>query len=96
MSTILILISVMFISGLMSFVLSWNHILSTLIAMEFMALSLFFTLNSVSAETWTESFYALIYLAVAVCEGALGLSILVAASQQTGNDLFSSMNTLSW
>nr|ADA69777.1 NADH dehydrogenase subunit 4L [Glyptonotus cf. antarcticus FK-2009] len=86
----------MFTMGFISFVSNWNHILSTLIALGLMALALFFAFACMSYSTSLEMYFSLFYLALAVCEGALGLSILISSVRSKGNDMLSSKNLLKW
>nr|ADA69764.1 NADH dehydrogenase subunit 4L [Eurydice pulchra] len=86
----------MFASGLSAFVSNRSHILTSLIALELMALALFSALNLGAALSPSESYLALLYLALAVCEGALGLGILVAFSTAKGSDSILLASSLQW
>nr|UGW52807.1 NADH dehydrogenase subunit 4L [Isocladus armatus] len=86
----------MFLSGFVSFISNWNHLLSTLISLEFIALSLFFGMTFFTSLNFLENYCALFYLTLAVCEGALGLSILVLYSRSKGHDSLTSKNFLQW
>lgn len=63
-----------------------EHLLSSLLSLEFMVLRvfLFFIL---SIELFG-GYYSLIYLIIAACEGALGLSVLIIISRRYGGDYF--------
>nr|ANQ92687.1 NADH dehydrogenase subunit 4L [Bathynomus sp. YS-2016] len=91
------LFSLMFMVGFMSFMLNWGHMLTSLISLELMALSIFFAMSSSSASPHTAVMYSpLLFLAVAVCGAALGLSVLVLFTRTKGNELLSGFNTLTW
>nr|ALO76664.1 NADH deshydrogenase subunit 4L [Ceratocanthus sp. CER01] len=83
----------MFISGLFSFCLNRKHLLLMLLSLEFIILSLFFNLSMIISFLGYESFL-MIFLSISVCEGALGLSVLVSMIRTHGNDYFQSFNIL--
>nr|YP_010882024.1 NADH dehydrogenase subunit 4L [Isocapnia anguis]WID86711.1 NADH dehydrogenase subunit 4L [Isocapnia anguis] len=84
----------MFICGGWVFVSKRKHLLLTLLSLEFMVLSLFLIsfmyLNLMNYEL----FFSMIFLTFSVCEGALGLSILVSMIRTHGNDYFQSFSIL--
>nr|QUB07081.1 NADH dehydrogenase subunit 4L [Cryptocephalus flavolimbatus] len=88
------LINFMFIFGLLSFFLFRKHFLMMLMSLEFLVLSLYLGLFLYLAFFNNEYFFALIYLTMSVCEGALGLSILVMMVRSHGNDYILSMSSL--
>nr|UPL65594.1 NADH dehydrogenase subunit 4L [Leptocoris augur] len=90
------LILFMFFSGILTFSLARKHMLMTLFSLEFLVLVLFLYLFFFLIHFGFELFMLLIYLVFAVCEGALGLGVLVNMVRSHGNDLLSSMSTLSW
>nr|AWB99417.1 NADH dehydrogenase subunit 4L [Anopheles aff. lutzii A PGF-2018] len=89
-----ILSMVMFIFGCLVFVSNRKHLLSTLLSLEFMVLSLFiflfFYLNFMNYELY----FSMFFLTFCVCEGVLGLSILVSMIRTHGNDYFQSFSIL--
>nr|UEP16615.1 NADH dehydrogenase subunit 4L [Botanophila rubrifrons] len=88
-----ILSSLLLISGVITFVLNRKHLLSMLLSLEYIVLMLYFLLfiylNMLNSE-----FFLLMFLTFSVCEGALGLSILVSMIRTHGNDYFQSFNIL--
>nr|YP_010688246.1 NADH dehydrogenase subunit 4L [Fissuleon brevigonarcus]WBR65440.1 NADH dehydrogenase subunit 4L [Fissuleon brevigonarcus] len=90
----LFVVVVMFISGCLSYVLKRKHLLSMLLSLEFMVLSLFFLLIIYLMYFGFEFFFSMIFLTFSVCEGALGLSILVSMVRTHGNDYFRSFSIL--
>jgi len=61
-----------------------DHLLSTLLRLEFMVLGVYFCF--LVRLGFIYYFYSLFYLVIAACEGALGLSILVVISRTHGGD----------
>lgn len=83
-----------FFVGLIIFVSNRKHLLLTLLCLEYLVLVLylyfFVALNFISYDYY----YRIIFLTFRVCEGALGLSILVALIRTYGNDYFQTYNIL--
>nr|YP_010419992.1 NADH dehydrogenase subunit 4L [Anopheles darlingi]AWB98026.1 NADH dehydrogenase subunit 4L [Anopheles darlingi] len=94
MFLLFILSMIMFIFGCLVFVSNRKHLLSTLLSLEFMVLSLFiflfFYLNFMNYELY----FSMFFLTFCVCEGVLGLSILVSMIRTHGNDYFQSFSIL--
>nr|YP_009057650.1 NADH dehydrogenase subunit 4L [Myrmeleon immanis]AHY39233.1 NADH dehydrogenase subunit 4L [Myrmeleon immanis] len=86
--------TVMFISGCLSYALKRKHLLSMLLSLEFIVLSLFFMLIFYLMYYEFEYYFSMIFLTFSVCEGALGLSILVSMVRTHGNDYFQSFSVL--
>nr|YP_010282274.1 NADH dehydrogenase subunit 4L [Layahima wuzhishana]UHM24924.1 NADH dehydrogenase subunit 4L [Layahima wuzhishana]UHM24937.1 NADH dehydrogenase subunit 4L [Layahima wuzhishana] len=90
----LFVVVVMFISGCLSYTLKRKHLLSMLLSLEYIVLSLFFLLIIYLMYYEFEFFFSMIFLTFSVCEGALGLSILVSMVRTHGNDYFQSFSIL--
>uniref|UniRef100_A0AAU6QFL2 NADH-ubiquinone oxidoreductase chain 4L n=1 Tax=Nepsalus decorillus TaxID=2950594 RepID=A0AAU6QFL2_9NEOP len=90
----LLIIILMYICGCLSYVLKRKHLLSMLLSLEFIVLSLFFLLIMSLMHFNFEFFFSMIFLTFSVCEGSLGLSILVSMVRTHGNDYFQSLNIL--
>nr|YP_010022832.1 NADH dehydrogenase subunit 4L [Pollenia pediculata]QLY90327.1 NADH dehydrogenase subunit 4L [Pollenia rudis]QOP39680.1 NADH dehydrogenase subunit 4L [Pollenia pediculata] len=88
------LLSVLFIMGVFTFVLNRKHLLSMLLSLEYIVLSLFLILFIYLNMLEYEFFFSMMFLVFSVCEGALGLSILVSMIRTHGNDYFQSFNIL--
>nr|AND96233.1 NADH deshydrogenase subunit 4L [Onthophagus bonasus] len=84
----------MYFMGLISFTMKRKHLLLMLLSLEFIILSLFFNLFLYLAYYYFEYFFSMIFLTMSVCEGALGLAILVSLIRTHGNDYFSTFNVL--
>nr|BDE56942.1 NADH dehydrogenase subunit 4L [Aquatica lateralis] len=84
----------MYIVGLIVFCIKCSHLLLMLLSLEFIVLSLFLGLGVYMIGLLYESYFMMIFLSLSVCEGALGLSILVSLVRMYGNDYFNSFNIL--
>nr|AMH85574.1 NADH dehydrogenase subunit 4L [Archisepsis discolor] len=87
-------ISLLFFMGLFAFVSNRKHLLSMLLSLEFIVLSLFLMMFVYLNQMNYESYFSLMFLTFSVCEGALGLSILVSMIRTHGNDYFQSFNMI--
>nr|YP_010236188.1 NADH dehydrogenase subunit 4L [Desmomyia sinensis]QTD82962.1 NADH dehydrogenase subunit 4L [Desmomyia sinensis] len=85
---------VLFLMGVIVFVSNRKHLLSTLLSLEFMVLSLFMFIYMLLSLYNYEMFFSMMFLTFSVCEGALGLSILVSMIRTHGNDYFQSFSVL--
>jgi NADH-ubiquinone oxidoreductase chain 4L len=84
----------MFLTGLIVFVLNRKHLLSMLLRLEYIVLSLFCILFFYLILINYQEYLRIIFLTFRVCEGALGLSILVSIIRTHGNDYFQSFRIL--
>nr|YP_009110181.1 NADH dehydrogenase subunit 4L [Rhodopsona rubiginosa]AIW64892.1 NADH dehydrogenase subunit 4L [Rhodopsona rubiginosa] len=84
----------MFIVGNMIFVSKYKHLLIVLLSLEFIVLSIFFFLLLMFGYLENDLYFLMVFLVFSVCEGALGLSILVSMIRTHGNDYFQSFNLL--
>nr|QID48514.1 NADH dehydrogenase subunit 4L [Bolivaritettix sikkinensis] len=91
MSLMLLFFFMIFLSGLYVFCSVRKHLLLMLLSLEYMVLGLFFYIFMYFTIIGCMSYFLVIYLIFSVCEGALGLSILVSMIRWGGNDyVFSS------
>nr|AMH85379.1 NADH dehydrogenase subunit 4L [Winthemia rufopicta] len=86
--------SILFIMGVFTFVSNRKHLLSMLLSLEYIVLSLFLLLFMYLNMIDYENFFSMMFLVFTVCEGVLGLSILVSMIRTYGNDYFQSFNIL--
>nr|AND96612.1 NADH deshydrogenase subunit 4L [Helictopleurus quadripunctatus] len=84
----------MYFSGLISFTIKRKHLLLMLLSLEMIVLSLFFILFLYLSFFSYQYFFSMVFLTMSVCEGALGLSILVLLIRTHGNDYFNIFNIL--
>uniref|UniRef100_A0AAU7BAI8 NADH-ubiquinone oxidoreductase chain 4L n=1 Tax=Petrotettix serratus TaxID=3073472 RepID=A0AAU7BAI8_9ORTH len=80
----------MFLSGVFVFCSKRKHLLATLLSLEFIVLSLFLMLFNYLNMYSYELYFSMVFLTFSVCEGVLGLSILVSMIRTHGNDFFQS------
>nr|APX40573.1 NADH dehydrogenase subunit 4L [Galeruca interrupta] len=80
------LLMTMFFSGALMFVLNRKHLLMMLLSLEFIVISLYFSMFLYLSNMTYEYFFSMIYLTMSVCEGALGLSMLILMVRVHGND----------
>nr|ALO70840.1 NADH deshydrogenase subunit 4L [Philonthus fimetarius] len=84
----------MYFMGLFSFCLKRKHFLLMLLSLEFIILSLYFSMMIYLSNFNYELYFSMIFLTMSVCEGALGLSLLVSMIRTHGNDYFQTFNIL--
>nr|YP_010392987.1 NADH dehydrogenase subunit 4L [Tipula aestiva]UPX88788.1 NADH dehydrogenase subunit 4L [Tipula aestiva] len=84
----------LFLSGVIVFVLNCKHLLVMLLSLEFMVLSLFMLMIIYLSLFNLEMYFSMLYLTFCVCEGALGLSILVSMIRTHGNDYLITFSVL--
>nr|UPL66007.1 NADH dehydrogenase subunit 4L [Embiophila sp.] len=90
------LISLMFVSGVLVFISTRKHLLLTLLSIEYLVLSLFMLFYMVMFVSGVGGFMIFLFLTFSVCEGVLGLSILVSLIRLHGNDTLKSISFVSW
>nr|AWN56088.1 NADH dehydrogenase subunit 4L [Anthicidae sp. DPP-2018] len=90
----LIFFIIMFFSGLVVFSLKRKHLLLMLLSIEYVVLSLYLGMFTFFGNCEIDYFFSMIFLTFSVCEGALGLSLLVMIVRTHGNDYFQSLNLL--
>lgn len=84
----------LFLIGVFSFVFIRKHLLSILLRLEFIALSLFILLVLFLKIINFEVYLLMFFLVFIVCEGSLGISILVSLIRTHGNDYISRFRIL--
>nr|YP_006576013.1 NADH dehydrogenase subunit 4L [Cucujus clavipes]ACZ58538.1 NADH dehydrogenase subunit 4L [Cucujus clavipes]ARH54256.1 NADH dehydrogenase subunit 4L [Cucujus haematodes] len=90
----LILFMMMFMFGLIVFSSKRKHMLLMLLSLEFVVLSLYLNMYYFVSLMNYEYFFCMIFLTMSVCEGALGLSVLVSIIRSYGNDYVMSFTSL--
>nr|YP_010895024.1 NADH dehydrogenase subunit 4L [Callicera aenea]WJW73537.1 NADH dehydrogenase subunit 4L [Callicera aenea] len=80
--------------GIFSFISNRKHLLSMLLSLEYIVLFLFYLLFIYLNMLNYESYFSMVFMTFSVCEGVLGLSILVLMIRSFGNDYFQSFNIL--
>ena len=83
-----------FFSGALVYSIKRDHLLLILLRLEFIVLSLYFFIYIYMHTINYDYFFSMLFLRFSVCEGALGLSVLVSIIRSVGNDyiiVFSSL-----
>nr|QJD07242.1 NADH dehydrogenase subunit 4L [Choroterpides apiculata (nomen nudum)] len=83
-----------FIMGMWSFAMKRKHLLGMLLSLEFIMLSIYMILFLSLVLSNLDLYFLMMFLVMVVCEGALGLSILVSMIKTHGNDYFQSFSIL--
>nr|AVN67578.1 NADH dehydrogenase subunit 4L [Schultesia lampyridiformis] len=87
-------ISLCFFCGIWVFSSNRKHLLATLLSLEFIVLILYLILYYYLLTFNYELFFSMVFLTFSVCEGALGLSILVSMIRGYGTDFFGAFSML--
>nr|QUS64009.1 NADH dehydrogenase subunit 4L [Zoodes fulguratus] len=90
---ILCISGIMFFSGLVVFTSNRKHLLLMLLSLEFIVLSLYLNIF-IYLSLLNDYFFSMIFLTMSVCEGSLGLAILVMMIRACGNDYVLSFSSL--
>nr|QEJ81548.1 NADH dehydrogenase subunit 4L [Diaphanes sp. FM11] len=88
------LIYFMYFVGVLVFSFKCKHLLLMLLSLEFIILSLYLGIYLFICMYNHEYNFMMVFLSMSVCEGVLGLSILVSMIRSFGNDYFQSFNVL--
>lgn len=81
-------------SGVLRFVLNYRHLLNSLLRLELIVLIIYYGLSLIGLVGLNDFFFTLFYLVIAVCEGVLGLSLLIARRYRHGSDYMKGFNKL--
>nr|VFU78615.1 NADH dehydrogenase subunit 4l [Proasellus escolai] len=87
-----VLFMFLFLVGVFSFISNSKHLLAALISLEYMVLVLFAML----AIFYQATMLSLVFLTISVCEGALGLSVLVIFTQSYGSESLDNLTMGTW
>nr|UVV36471.1 NADH dehydrogenase subunit 4L [Tettigometridae sp.] len=75
-----------FLSGLLSLIFSRKHYLMCLLSLEMILMSIFFIIYFFFFSFVYEYFFLIIFLIIGLCDGVLGLSLIVYVVRSIGND----------
>nr|YP_009266779.1 NADH dehydrogenase subunit 4L [Cecropterus lyciades]ANK79341.1 NADH dehydrogenase subunit 4L [Cecropterus lyciades] len=90
----MLIIFLMFMIGNIIFVSKHKHLLIMLLSLEFIVLSVYMMMMMYLSFIEYDMYMLMVFLVFTVCEGALGISILVSMIRTYGNDYFQSFNLL--
>nr|AML26662.1 NADH dehydrogenase subunit 4L [Ptiliidae sp. BMNH 1274724] len=85
---------IMFLIGGLVLSFKCNNLLLMLLSLEFMILSLFMMIFYMMSFFMNELYFSMIFIIMSVCEGVIGLSLLVMMVRCYGNDFFCSFNIM--
>nr|UXW93473.1 NADH dehydrogenase subunit 4L [Blasticotoma sp. 'minuta'] len=83
---------IMFWGGFYVFCSKFKHLLIILLGLEFMVLSIYMNLFIYMGVFIYESYFSMVFLVFSVCEGVLGISILISMIRSYGNDFYDLFN----
>lgn len=89
-----IILILIFVVGNLIFISKHKHLLIVLLRLEFIVLRIFFFILIYLSFIDYDIYILIVFLVFSVCEGALGLSILVSIIRTHGNDYFQRFNLL--
>nr|AZQ05991.1 NADH dehydrogenase subunit 4L [Catomerus polymerus] len=85
----------MFMVGFWMYISKRKHLMSMLISLEYLVLSIFLLLMLSTFSMGLETYMSLLFLVASVCEGSLGVGIMVGMVRSHGSDYISSFSVLS-
>nr|AKK32514.1 NADH dehydrogenase subunit 4L [Aenictopecheidae sp. PJ-2015] len=85
-----------FLYLILVFCLIHKHFLLMLLMLEYLVLMIFFLLIIYLNMYYNELYFCMIYLIFTVCEGIMGLSLLVVLIRNHGNDMIKSLSFIMW
>nr|YP_010270157.1 NADH dehydrogenase subunit 4L [Potamometra macrokosos]UCU06876.1 NADH dehydrogenase subunit 4L [Potamometra linnavuorii]UCU06889.1 NADH dehydrogenase subunit 4L [Potamometra linnavuorii]UJY96844.1 NADH dehydrogenase subunit 4L [Potamometra macrokosos]UJY96857.1 NADH dehydrogenase subunit 4L [Potamometra macrokosos]UJY96870.1 NADH dehydrogenase subunit 4L [Potamometra macrokosos] len=86
----------MFFMGMIVFCSLRKYLLLTLLSLEYLVVVVFLGFFIFLMNYSGEYYFIIIFLTFSVCEGVLGLSILVSMIRCHGNDNLMNMSSLMW
>nr|YP_011010455.1 NADH dehydrogenase subunit 4L [Xenobates argentatus]WPW47083.1 NADH dehydrogenase subunit 4L [Xenobates argentatus] len=86
----------MFFTGILIFISLRKHLLLTLLSLEYLVVIIFFSFFLFLYNYLSENNFIILFLTFSVCEGVLGLSILVTMIRSFGNDNLLNLSGLLW
>lgn len=94
MSVYIITFFIIYFFRILLFTFKQKHFLVILLRLEVSVVALYLGLFYSLREIEYEYFFSIIFLTIRVCEGALGLSLIVLINRVYRNDLILSFNSL--
>nr|QWB85931.1 NADH dehydrogenase subunit 4L [Glenea licenti] len=88
-------VSVMLVlSGMIVYSLKRKHLLIMLLSLEFIVVSIYLSMYMYFSQIGFEFFFLMFFLTMSVCEGVLGLAVLVLMVRTHGNDYILTFSSL--
>nr|YP_010990613.1 NADH dehydrogenase subunit 4L [Suva longipenna]WOW98940.1 NADH dehydrogenase subunit 4L [Suva longipenna] len=82
----------MFFFGILTLIMVRSHFLMCLLSIELLFIYLFFYSFFFFNFFFFDYYFCILFLVFGVCDGVIGLSLLVYLVRKTGNDYFSSLS----
>nr|YP_010268832.1 NADH dehydrogenase subunit 4L [Thetibates serena]UIG88152.1 NADH dehydrogenase subunit 4L [Thetibates serena]UIG88172.1 NADH dehydrogenase subunit 4L [Thetibates serena] len=86
----------MFFCGMLIFCSFRKHVLLTLLSLEYLVIFIFFCFFYLLFFFNGEFNFLIIFLTFSICEGVMGLSVLVNMIRTHGNDMLMNLSGLLW
>nr|AML26685.1 NADH dehydrogenase subunit 4L [Nitidulidae sp. BMNH 1274727] len=86
MKILFFLTLIMYLSGILVFCIKRSNLLLMLLSLEFVMLALYFMVFLYLKIMLYSYFFNMLFISFSVCEGSLGLAVLVAMIRLFGND----------
>nr|YP_009024525.1 NADH dehydrogenase subunit 4L [Nobia grandis]AHB38951.1 NADH dehydrogenase subunit 4L [Nobia grandis] len=84
----------MFFVGTWIYISKRKHLMNMLISLEYIVLSIFLLLILMTFTLGLETYVSLVFLVASVCEGSLGVGMMVGMVRSHGSDYISSLSAL--
>nr|YP_010729631.1 NADH dehydrogenase subunit 4L [Acasta cyathus]WEF49304.1 NADH dehydrogenase subunit 4L [Acasta cyathus] len=84
----------MFLIGTWIYISKRKHLMNMLISLEYIVLSIFLLLILITFSVGLETYLSLIFLVASVCEGSLGVGMMVGMVRSHGSDYINSLSSL--
>jgi NADH-ubiquinone oxidoreductase chain 4L len=82
----------LFFCGLLVFFFNYKHLLINLLRLEYIVLRIFLFIYLYLIFIEYEIFFTIVFLSFRVCEGVIGLSLLISIVRNYGNNYLQSLN----
>ena len=92
-SNVYILLLIIYATGLRTFIYNRKHLVNILLSLEYIAITMFILLVVSVVKTGIDIYMTLFFLTLAVCEGRLGLGLLVGIARSHGGDLIRALDS---
>jgi NADH-ubiquinone oxidoreductase chain 4L len=84
----------MLLTGLLGFLFNQSYVLIRLLFLEYLSVTIFFFISLIVDRIELESYIIIIYLVFCVCEGRIGLGLLILIIRFYGNNFMGRLSLL--
>nr|UPL65864.1 NADH dehydrogenase subunit 4L [Onymocoris hackeri] len=96
MNFVILIVLFMIMIGLSVFISLRKHLLTMMFSLEFITVNLFFMFFLKMSFLFSETYFLMLFLVFTVCEGVLGLGVLINLIRCHGNDKINSVSGVLW